>query len=136
MSHGFGSTKQPESCIARNFAAEEVSCAELMSKNLMRLQLKREFVESKRAAYGRSPLSLQGRGANNSKVRAGADVLVSHTSRNDNHIAGMHLNGFAMLATESQGRCAAISSKHLMRGAVIMSKGIDAVSPRIAPIIL
>jgi hypothetical protein len=61
---------------------------------------------------------------------------VSHTGGNDNHIAGMHLNGFAMVAAESQGRCAAISSKHFMRGAVIMSKGIDAVSPRIAPIIL
>src|SRR5882724_8684344 len=82
------------------------------------------------------PLTTVGISANNRKVRAGADVLVSHTSGNYNHIAGMNLNGFAIIAAESQGRCAAISSKHFMRSAVIMSKGIDAVSPRIAPIIL
>src|SRR5882724_10028176 len=82
------------------------------------------------------PLATVGISANNSKVRAGADVLVSHTSGNYNHIAGMHLNGFVMLAAESQGRSAVISSENFMRGAVIVSKGIDAVSPRIGPVVL
>ena len=82
------------------------------------------------------PLTTVGIGADNSKVRAGTDVLVSYTSGNYNHIAGTHLNGFAMLAAESQSCRAMINTEHFVRCAVIMSKGIDAVSPRIAPIIL
>src|SRR5436305_14315220 len=34
MSHGFGSTKHPDSCIARNFPVTEVCFAELISKIL------------------------------------------------------------------------------------------------------
>src|SRR6266702_3688931 len=34
MSHGFGSTKHPESCIFRNLAATEVGCVDFMLKVL------------------------------------------------------------------------------------------------------
>src|SRR6266496_2711294 len=34
MSHGFGSTKHPDSCIARNFSMTEVCCAEVMPASL------------------------------------------------------------------------------------------------------
>jgi hypothetical protein len=61
---------------------------------------------------------------------------VCHTSRDDNHIAGMHLDVLAVLAVESQSCRAAVNTKYFMRRAVVMRKGIDAVSPRIGLIVL
>jgi hypothetical protein len=82
------------------------------------------------------PFASIGVSSNNSKIFAGTNILVSYTGWNHNYIAGMHLNVFAVRAAESQGGSAAISSKHFMRRAVIVSEGIDAVSPRIRPIVL
>src|SRR4029453_430150 len=75
--------------------------------------------------------------SNNAKVGACADVLMSDTSRNENDVSRAHLDGLPVLVAAESQRCRAmIDTEHFMRCAVIMSKGIDAVSPRVAPIIL
>jgi hypothetical protein len=58
------------------------------------------------------------------------------TRRNENDVAGADLDGLAVLAAESQPCGANIDTERLVRRAVIMSKGIDAVSPGVAPIVL
>ena len=58
------------------------------------------------------------------------------TRRNENDVAGAHLDGLALLAAESQFSTAIIHTERFVRRAVIMSKGIDAVSPGVAPIVL
>jgi len=82
------------------------------------------------------PFASIGVSSNNGKVRAGADILVSHTGWNYDHVPGIHLDVAAVLAADSQGRSATINSQRFMRGAVIMSEGIDAVSPRVGPVVL
>src|SRR6266436_9854421 len=47
MSHGFGSTKHPDSCIARNFAATESFCSCVMP-DLRRIENTRQPSQSKR----------------------------------------------------------------------------------------
>ncbi len=58
------------------------------------------------------------------------------TRRNENDIAGADLDGLAVLAAESQSCGANIDTERFVRCAVIMSKGIDAVPPGVAPIVL
>ena len=82
------------------------------------------------------PLASTGVSANDGKVRAGADILVRYTGRNYDHVPGIHLDVAAVLAADSQGRSSTINSQRFMRGAVIMSEGIDAVSPRVGPVVL
>src|SRR5438874_8664090 len=82
------------------------------------------------------PLTTAGVSSDNTEIVAGTNVLVCHTGRDDYHIAGMHLDVLAMLATESQSGSARINTQHFMRRAVIMRKGIDSVSPRVGPIVL
>ena len=82
------------------------------------------------------PLASTGVSANDGKVRAGADILVSYTGWNYDHVPGIHLDVAAVLAADSQGRSTTINSQRFMRGAVIMSEGIDAVSPRVGPVVL
>src|SRR5262249_2543967 len=80
------------------------------------------------------PLASIGISSNNGVVRTGADFLVSHTGWNYDHVPGIHLDVAAALAAESQCRRTAINSKRFMRCAVVMSKGINAVSPRVGPV--
>ena len=82
------------------------------------------------------PFASIGVSSNNGKVRAGADILVSHTGWNYDQVPGIHLDVAAVLAADPQGRSTAINSQGFMRGAVIMSEGIDAVSPRVGPVVL
>jgi hypothetical protein len=82
------------------------------------------------------PLASTGVSSNNGKIRAGTDVSVSHAGWNYDHIPGMQVDVLAVLAADSQGRSTAINRKRFMRCAVIMSKGIDAVLPRVGPIVL
>ena len=82
------------------------------------------------------PLASTRVSANNSKILARADFLVRYTGWNYDHVPGMHLDVPAVLAAESQCRKTTINSKRFMRGAVIMSKGINTVSPRVGPIVL
>ena len=74
--------------------------------------------------------------ADNGKVRAGTDILVSHTSWNYDRVSGIHLDVTAMLAADSQGRSTTIDSQRFMRCAVIMRERINAVSPRVSPVVL
>jgi len=55
------------------------------------------------------------------------------TRRNENDVAGASLYGLAVLAAESQSCGATIDTERFVRRAVIMSKGIDAVAPGVAP---
>jgi len=82
------------------------------------------------------PFASIGVSSNNGKVRAGADILVSHTGWNYDHVPGIHLDVAAVLAADSQGRSTTVNSQRFMRGAVIMSEGIDAISPRVGPVVL
>jgi hypothetical protein len=82
------------------------------------------------------PLASVGICSYNAKIGTGADVLVRNSSRDDNHIAGAHLDVLATFAAESQSRCARIDAKHFMRRAMVMRKGIDSVSPRVGPVVL
>ena len=61
---------------------------------------------------------------------------MSNPGWNHDDVAGVHLDVAALLGADSQGRSTTINAKRFMRGAVIMSKGIDTVSPRIGPIVL
>mgnify|MGYP003693543239 CR=1 FL=1 len=54
----------------------------------------------------------------------------------DYHVAGVHLDILAVLATEAKSGSTGINAQHFMRGAVIMRKGIDSVSPRVGPVVL
>src|SRR4029453_17053040 len=74
--------------------------------------------------------------SHNVEVRARADVLVRDTRRNENDVAGADLDSLAAFSAESQICSAIIDTEHFVRRAVIMSKGIDAVSPGVPPIIL
>ena len=73
--------------------------------------------------------------SDNGKIRASTDLLMSDAGWNYNYVAGMQLYISAVLATELQSRVAAVDAQRFMRGAVIMGKRIDAVSPRIRPIV-
>src|SRR5262249_16332966 len=66
---------------------------------------------------------------NDTEILAATHLPVSHAGWNYNHIADMNLNVLSGLAAESQGRTDAIDSQRFMRRAVIMSEGINAVSP-------
>ena len=79
--------------------------------------------------------SVRGR-SHNVKVRTRSDALMRDTSGNENDVAGPELDGLAVLAAESQSCGAIIDTERFVRRAVIMSKGIDAVSPGVAPIVL
>src|SRR4030095_11381940 len=70
------------------------------------------------------------------KIRARADVVMRDSCRNENDVAGADLDGLSVLAAESQSCGAIIDTERFVRRAVIMSKGIDAVSPGVAPIVL
>jgi len=89
-----------------------------------------------RQASKQIPLTSTGVSANDSKICAGFQFSVSHTGWNHDYVAGIHLDVAAVLAADSQGRSATINSKRFMRGAVVMRKGIDAVSPRVGPVVL
>jgi hypothetical protein len=56
------------------------------------------------------PLASVGICSYNAKIVAGADVLVRNSSRDDNHVAGVHLDVLATFAAESQSRCAGIDA--------------------------
>ena len=59
-----------------------------------------------------------------------------HSGWNDNKVPGMHFDVLAVFAADAQGRRAAINSKNLVSGAVIMRERINAVAPRVAPVVL
>src|SRR5215469_12349938 len=82
------------------------------------------------------PLASVGVGSDDSKIRARADVLMSHSGWNHDEISSAHLDIFALLAAKSQRCRAVIDAEHLVRGAVVVGKRIDTISPRIAPIVL
>src|SRR5262245_27401986 len=82
------------------------------------------------------PLPSVGVSSHNTKVRARADVVMRDTCRNENAVAGRDFNGFTVLTTQAHFCTAIIDTEHFVRRAVIMSKRIDAVSPRIPPIVL
>ena len=82
------------------------------------------------------PLATAWISSDHAKIVAGTDVLVCHTSGDDNHIASMHLDVLAVLAAESESGSARINTEHFMRRAVIMGKGINTVSPRVGPVTL
>jgi hypothetical protein len=71
-----------------------------------------------------------------SEFRAGAYILVRNTGWNQNDITEADLDCLAVLSAKSQFCKAIIDTEHLVRRAVIMSEGIDAIPPRIAPIVL
>jgi len=73
--------------------------------------------------------------SNNGEVRAGADFLVRYAGWNYDHIPSIHLDIAAALAANSQSRSATINSERFVRCAVVMSEGIDAVSPRVGPVV-
>ena len=77
-----------------------------------------------------------GIGSYNAKIVTGVDVLMSHSGWNDYHVASVHLDIFAVLATEAKSGSTRINAQHFMRRAVIMGKGIDSVSPRVGPVVL
>src|SRR5882757_2269640 len=74
--------------------------------------------------------------SHNVEVRTRADVVMRDTRWNENDVAGADLYGLAVLAAESQSCGATIDTERFVRRAVIMSKGIDAVAPGVAPIVL
>jgi len=82
------------------------------------------------------PIASIGISANNGKVRARIEFLVSDASWNHNYVAGLHIQIPAALTANFQCRGATVDTENLMRGAVIMSKGIHTVSPRITPVIV
>src|SRR5882762_619595 len=82
------------------------------------------------------PLATAGISSDHAEIVAGTDVLVCHTSGDDNHVSRIHLDVLAVLAPESQSGSARIHTQHFMRRAVIMGKGIDTVSPRVGPVVL
>ena len=67
--------------------------------------------------------------ADDAEILTAADIPVRHAGWNYNHIAGMNLDVLSVLAADPQGCTAAIDSQRFMRRAVIMSQGINAVSP-------
>src|SRR5438552_7146894 len=71
-----------------------------------------------------------------SEVQARIKFLVTDTSWNHNYVAEVYIQIPAMLAAQSQCRDATVNTENFMRGAVIMSKGIHAVSPRITPVVV
>src|SRR5205809_774131 len=209
MSQGFGSTKQPDSCSARNFAARDV-CVDFISQHYaapararfpfglgapsavwdgcvagrhLACRSKRTG-RSARCPTGKLPVlrsaahfpdlpqwtvsavdrivignwqSCDGAigfwafarqtakqiplasirvSSHNAKIRTRADVVMGDTRRNENDVTGADLDGLAVLATKSQSCGAIIDTERFVRRAVIMSKGIDAVPPGVAPIVL
>src|SRR5438876_1667062 len=171
MSHGFGSTKQLDSCSARNFAARDVwvdfiaqHYAAPASAVLPVLRSAAHFPDlpqwavsavdwivignwqSCDGAIGFWPFARQTAkqipltsirvSSHNTKIRTRADVVMRDTRRNENDVAGADLDGLAVLAAESNSCGANIDTERFVRRAVIMSKGIDAVSPGVAPIVL
>ena len=72
----------------------------------------------------------------NAKIVTCADVLVRNSGWDDYHVASVHLDVLAVLATEAKSGSARINAQHFMRRAVIMGKGIDSVSPRVGPVVL
>src|SRR5437870_1025807 len=74
--------------------------------------------------------------SHNAEIRTRADVVMRDARGNENDVAGADLDGLAVLAAESQLCSAIIDTQHFVRRAVIMSKGIDAVSPGVSPVIL
>lgn len=82
------------------------------------------------------PVASIGVSSNDPEITAGRNALMSDTGRNENDIARSNLYSLAVLAAESQSCRAMIHTKHFMGRAVVMSKGIDAVSPGIVPIVL
>ena len=81
------------------------------------------------------PLASARVSSNNGKVRAGADFLVRYAGWNYDHVPSIHLDIAAVLAANSQSRSATINSERFVRCAVVMRKGIDAVSPRVGPVV-
>src|SRR5207244_10535582 len=61
-------------------------------------------------------------GSNNCKVRAGANILVSYTCWNYDHITGMHLDVLAMLAAEDRKSTRLNSSHQIISYAVFCLK--------------
>src|SRR4051794_13988201 len=74
--------------------------------------------------------------SHHAEVLTGADVLVHNTGWNQNDVTGADLDGLPVLSAKSQFCRPMIDTEHFMRCAMIVSKGIDAVSPRIPPIVL
>ena len=70
------------------------------------------------------------------KIVTSADVLVRNSGWDDYHVASMHLDILAVPATKAKSGGTRINAQHFMRGAVIMRKGINSVSPRVGPVIL
>src|SRR2546423_13298150 len=171
MSHGFGSTKQLDSCSARNFAARDVwvdfiaqHYAAPASAVLPVLRSAAHFPDLPQWAVSavdrivignwqscdgaigfwafarqtakQIPLASIRVSSHNAKIRTRADVVMCDTRRNENDVAGADLDGLAVLAAESQSCGAIVDTERFVRRAVIMSKGIDAVPPRVAPIVL
>src|SRR6266699_5527566 len=171
MSHGFGSTKQPDSCSARNFAARDVwvdfiaqHYASPASVVLPVLRSAAHFPDlpqwavsavdrivignwqSCDGAIGFWPFARQTAkqiplasirvSSHYTKIRTRADVVMRDTRRNENDVAGADLDRLTVLAAESHFCSTTIDTERFVRRAVIMSKGIDAVPPRVAPIVL
>src|SRR5206468_2610336 len=182
MSHGFGSTKQSDSCSERNFAARDL-CVDFMSQHYAApararfpfrvgapsavLPVLRSaahfpnlpqwtvsavdrivignwqgcdgaigFWPFARQTSKQIPLASIRVSSHNTKIRTRADVVMRDTGRNENDVAAADLDSLTVLSAESHFCSAIIDTKHFVRRAVIMSKGIDAVSPGIAPIVL
>ena len=72
----------------------------------------------------------------NAKIVTSSDVLVRNSGWNDYHVASVHLDILAVLATEAKSGTTRINAQHFMRRAVIMRKGINSVSPRVGPVVL
>src|SRR4029077_5875982 len=82
------------------------------------------------------PLATAGISSDHAKIVARTGGLGRHTSRDNNHIASMHLDALAVLAAQSQSGSARINTQHFVRRTVIMRKGIDTVAPRVGPVVL
>src|SRR5262249_10119489 len=74
--------------------------------------------------------------AHHAKIRTRADLVMPDTRGTEHNISGATHDDLPAFSAEWQFCSAIIYSEHFVRCAVIMSKGIHAVSPGISPVVL
>ena len=72
-------------------------------------------------------------GAYDKQVEAAAEVFVPYAGGDHDYVAGLYVNQRTVLTAELHARRAARDSQHLVSGAVVVMKRVDAVAPAAAP---
>jgi hypothetical protein len=74
--------------------------------------------------------------SDNVKIRAGPEILMANAGRNYDHVAGLHMGVNSHRVSETKQCIASIDAQDLVGRTMIVRKGIDAIAPCGAPVIL